>query len=92
VVNPAPGGGTSNSATLTVTSAGSVPAAPSNLTAFAPSATQVNLNWIDNSNNESGFKIISVGGNGSFVLATVGPNVTSYADTACPPVASSVTR
>jgi hypothetical protein len=34
-----------------------VPAAPSSLTAIAVSATQINLLWIDNSNNEDGFKI-----------------------------------
>jgi Fibronectin type III domain/Bacterial pre-peptidase C-terminal domain len=36
---------------------GSLPAAPSNLTATASSMTEVQLNWTDNSNNESGFRI-----------------------------------
>ena len=34
-----------------------VPAAPSNLTATIASATQVNLSWTDNSNNETGFAV-----------------------------------
>src|ERR1051326_9518057 len=35
-----------------------VPAAPSNLGATAVSSSQINLNWQDNSSNESGFKIL----------------------------------
>ncbi|HXF39383.1 MAG TPA: BACON domain-containing carbohydrate-binding protein, partial [Blastocatellia bacterium] len=69
--------------TFTVTqaaAAGGVPNAPSGLTAFAVSPNQINLQWTDNSTNESGFKILLMGGNGSFVLDTVAANVTTYSD------------
>jgi parallel beta-helix repeat protein len=58
------------------------PAAPSNLTAAAVSASQIDLAWTDNANNEAGFKIERrIGPRGSFVqLATVGANVTTYSD------------
>ncbi len=46
----------SNEATVT-TPALTIPAAPSGLQATAISATQVRLNWIDNSYNEDGFKV-----------------------------------
>jgi len=36
---------------------GAIPASPSNLTAEAVSARQINLNWSDNSNNEDGFRV-----------------------------------
>jgi hypothetical protein len=78
VSNPAPGGGTSNSKTLTVTSA--VPAAPSNLTATELSMTQVSLTWTSNSNNQTGFNIYFVGGNGNVLIGTVGAGVTSFVD------------
>src|SRR5207237_1434936 len=37
--------------------AGSVPLAPSNLTATAASDSRVDLTWLDNASNESGFQI-----------------------------------
>jgi RHS repeat-associated protein len=37
--------------------AGSAPAAPTSLTATAVSSSQINLAWIDNSNNETGFEV-----------------------------------
>jgi len=55
--------------------------APSNLSATAVSPYQVNLAWLDNSNNEDGFEIerstdaINYG-----VLTTTGVDVSSYAD------------
>jgi len=61
-----------------------VPAAPSNLTADAVSATQINLAWSDNSGNETGFKIERCTGNNctNFAQITqVGANVTSFSDT-----------
>jgi hypothetical protein len=60
------------------------PAAPSGLTATAISSSQINLAWVDNSNNEDGFKIERCQGAGcsSFAqIATVGAGVTSYPDT-----------
>ncbi|MBI5384526.1 MAG: fibronectin type III domain-containing protein, partial [Verrucomicrobia bacterium] len=60
-----------------------LPAAPSGLAATAASASQVNLTWTDNANNETGFAVERAVGTGSFVqIATLGANITSYADTA----------
>jgi uncharacterized delta-60 repeat protein len=59
------------------------PNAPSNLSATAISASQINLGWTDNSSNESGFKIerkTGIGGTYS-QIATVGANVTTYSNT-----------
>ena len=59
-----------------------IPNSPYNLTANAVSASQVNLNWNDNSNNETGFKIerkTGVGGTYS-QIAAVSANVTTYSD------------
>ncbi|HEY6205549.1 MAG TPA: fibronectin type III domain-containing protein [Chthoniobacterales bacterium] len=46
-------------------------------------AAQLQLNWADNSTNEDGFKVErSIGSGGTFSqLATVGANITTYADT-----------
>lgn len=56
------------------------PAAPSGLTAAAASATAVNLNWTDNSSNETGFKIErKTGTGGTFAqIATVGAGIKTY--------------
>jgi hypothetical protein len=78
---------TSNVAVATTLPAPIPPAAPSGLTATVTSQ-QVTLSWIDNSSNETGFVIerASSNGNGTFsVIATVGANVTSYADTSVAP-------
>lgn len=59
------------------------PSAPSNLTAAAASAVQINLAWNDTSNNESGFLIErKTGASGAWSqIASVGANVSSYANT-----------
>jgi len=58
------------------------PDAPTNLTAAAPLCNQVNLNWTDNSSDESGFKIDrSADGTNFSQIDTVGANVTTYSDT-----------
>lgn len=65
------------------------PDAPSGLTANGLGASQIDLAWDDNSDNEDGFEIIR---NGS-LLTSVGPNVTAYSDTAaseCSPYSYSV--
>jgi subtilisin-like proprotein convertase family protein len=60
----------------------SLPAAPSALTATAASSSQINLAWTDNANNETGFAIERSTDNATFTqIATVGVNVTTYANT-----------
>ncbi len=58
------------------------PASPSGLTATAVSSSQVNLGWVDNSTNESGFKIErKTGAGGTYAqIATLAAGVTSYSD------------
>ncbi len=56
-----------------------VPAAPSNLSLSVQSATQINLAWRDNSNNESGFYIERATAGGSYSqIASVAANITTY--------------
>ncbi len=58
------------------------PADPSNLTATANGASQIDLNWDDNSNDETGFKIERHDGDGNFAeIAQVGAGAASYDDT-----------
>ncbi len=61
---------------------GPSPAAPSHLGVTAWSATQNSLIWVDNSNNEDGFRVLR-SSDGFFYspIGTVGPNVTTYNDT-----------
>lgn len=60
---------------------GAVSIAASNLTATAVSQTGINLNWSDNSSDETGFMIVSeVNGLGFNTIATVAANVTSYSN------------
>jgi hypothetical protein len=57
-----------------------LPAAPSNLTATTISSTQINLQWKDNSYNETGFSIErALAPSGPFnKIGTVGANITLY--------------
>jgi hypothetical protein len=60
-----------------------LPAAPSGLAANASGMNQINLNWTDNSSNETQFRIersLNAGSTWSF-LTNVGAGVTSYANT-----------
>ena len=63
------------------------PSMPTSLVATAVSSTQIDLTWIDNANNETGFRIQrKVGVSGTYEdLDTVGPNVQYYPDTTCGP-------
>jgi hypothetical protein len=55
--------------------------APTALTAQVTSPAVIQLNWYDNSNNETGFRIERADNGGSFSeLTTVGAGVTSYTD------------
>jgi hypothetical protein len=60
----------------------SIPLAPSGLAAISISSSQIELAWVDNSNNEDGFKIErSLGGSGTWdQIATVAASVKSYSD------------
>jgi carboxypeptidase T len=74
----------SNTASAVTISAPVPPTAPSNLTAAAVSSSQINLTWVDNATNESGYYIERCTGNGcsNFAqIATTGANVTNYANT-----------
>jgi len=58
------------------------PVAPSGLTATASSVSQINLTWVDNSDNETGFKIQkSTNGIDYVALTTTAANLTTYSDT-----------
>ena len=58
------------------------PTAPGNLTASAISSSQINLGWSDSSSNEDGFRIERSTDAVNYVqIATMGANVTTYADT-----------
>jgi carboxypeptidase T len=61
-----------------------VPATPTNLTATANSSSQINIAWVDNALDETGYKIerCQVTGCTTFAeIATVGANITSYSNT-----------
>jgi regulation of enolase protein 1 (concanavalin A-like superfamily) len=74
--------GNTNSAPPAVT----VPNAPTGLSANAPSSSEVDLAWTDNSNNETGFKVQrrTAGGTYQTIFTTV-PGANSYADTTVAP-------
>jgi len=58
------------------------PLPPSNLTAYTISSSRINLNWIDNSHNETGFKIERSTNSTNWLLKdSVGSNIVTYADT-----------
>ena len=58
----------------------STPAAPTNLTATALSTSQINLVWLDQSNNETGFKIQRLINSVWTQVGTTDTNVTSWAN------------
>lgn len=68
------------SATTSVAPA--IPTAPSNLTATTVSSVQINLEWDDNSANETGFQIFrsSISGGPHTLIDEVGAGETSYND------------
>ena len=54
------------------------PATPTNLVATAPSATSVQLTWVDNATNETSYRVQKKEGSGSFTTAVnLGANVTT---------------
>jgi Cellulase (glycosyl hydrolase family 5)/Fibronectin type III domain len=70
-------------ATVTVTAAATVPAAPSNLVATATSASGIALTWVNNATNQTGFTVSrsSTSATAGFAqIASVSSNVTGYND------------
>lgn len=68
--------------TRTLPVVGNVPQPPSNLTGIAISSISVSLSWVDNSNNEDGFKLERKPEGGTYsVVYTAGANSTTYTDT-----------
>jgi beta-mannanase/regulation of enolase protein 1 (concanavalin A-like superfamily) len=58
------------------------PLAPSNIVATTISSTQINLSWIDNATNETGYYVERATGTGAFTqIASLGANTTSYSST-----------
>ncbi|MBK6407783.1 MAG: fibronectin type III domain-containing protein [Holophagales bacterium] len=77
--------GSSNEANATTPAA--PPAAPSGLSASAASSSQINLVWMDNATNETGYKVErKTGTAGTWgQIGTAGASATSYPDTTCSP-------
>jgi hypothetical protein len=76
------GSGYTNTASATTTLG--APVAPSNLTAAAASNSQINLSWIDNSSNESGFLVercVGASCTNFAEIAETGANAITYGDT-----------
>jgi endonuclease/exonuclease/phosphatase family metal-dependent hydrolase len=65
-----------------ITTASGLPLAPSNLSLLAVSGRQVDVQWTDNSNNETTFRIErKTGAAGTYLeIGFVGPDVTRYKD------------
>jgi len=60
------------------------PIAPTSLTGTAISSTQINLTWVDNSSNETGFRVErcqNAGCSNFALLTTVGSNISSFSNT-----------
>ncbi len=71
----------SNTVAVTTPAAAATPAAPNTLKATALSRTQIRIDWVDASGNETGFKIErSTNGTSFTQVATVGANVTTFTD------------
>jgi Zn-dependent metalloprotease/outer membrane protein W len=75
--------GPNNSAYSNVASAATqAPAAPSDLTATPVSSSRINLAWVDNATNETGYKVERSSDGVTFTqIAQLGVNTTSYANT-----------
>jgi titin len=59
------------------------PAAPTGLAATAVASSRVNLTWVDNATNETGYKVERSADGASFTqIAQLGANVTGYTSTA----------
>ncbi len=81
--NPAGEGANSAQVSATPVAPATLPAAPSGLVATTASRSQINLAWVDNANNETGYLVErSTSANSGFVqIAVLGANATGYAST-----------
>jgi autotransporter-associated beta strand protein len=81
--------GSSNALTIygLLTPPTTAPAAPTALTASATSAASITLNWVNNANNQAGFKIErSTGNTSNFAqIAVAGVSATSFIDSTVSP-------
>ena len=77
------GGDSAYSNTIAGTTVTAAPSPPSNLVLSSSTTTQIVIGWTDNASNEDGFKIERAQGTTSTFtqIATVGANVTTYANT-----------
>ena len=76
--------GFSDTASLIITATGP-PNVPTGLSAAAASASQINLSWTDNSNDETGFTIERSADEATWTqVAAAGANVQTYANTGLP--------
>ena len=66
-----------------------LPLTPHNLTVTLASLTQLNLSWVDRSDNEDGFEVYRLTpGHYWWVIARLAPNSTTFADTTVVPLAT----
>jgi fibronectin type 3 domain-containing protein len=80
--NARPQGAALDRGAFELVQATTAPAAPTGLAAAAADPFTINLSWTDNSSNESGFLIErSTDGTNFTQVASVSPNVRTYADT-----------
>jgi len=80
-VSVSDGGGGSDTATLQIAVIGPL-AAPSNIAGTPVDLKRIDLSWTDNSTGESGFKIERSNNARKYSqIATLGPNITTFADT-----------
>jgi FtsP/CotA-like multicopper oxidase with cupredoxin domain/fibronectin type 3 domain-containing protein len=83
VVAVSAGGTTASAAASVQTIALTVPFAPSGLAAVASSASQVNLSWVDNANNEASYQVarsVDAGATWVTIAPTLAVNAQSYVD------------
>ncbi len=74
-------GGDSGYSNVAAATTPTPPATPSNAQAVLITASEVDLTWQDNSDNEDGFKVFRQTGTGTFnPIANLPPNSTSYRD------------
>ncbi len=74
-------GASTASAPVNITVNGPIPAVPTGLVAKAVSKSQINLNWSDNANNETGYRIErSLNGTSFTQVALTSANATTHSD------------